>query len=45
MVYLYKSLQLNLGGKEMKKKVISMVLSGMMIMSLAACGETAADHC
>ncbi len=27
----------------MKKKLISMVLSGMMVMSLAACGETAAD--
>ena len=27
----------------MKKKVISMVLSGVMVMSLAACGETASN--
>jgi raffinose/stachyose/melibiose transport system substrate-binding protein len=31
------------GGKEMKKKLMSVLLAGTMVLSLAACGETGAD--
>jgi raffinose/stachyose/melibiose transport system substrate-binding protein len=31
------------GGNKMKKKLMSVLLAGSMVLSLAACGETAAD--